>query len=230
VVCGETPTGASKPVKAKLTLDPQSKLTVDFGRDKTAGPLSLIYKASGCELPPMPSNPALTPVALAGQDSIPDDTLVVVDTTPTDSNQLILRVQALPNTFDPGTYSSLVFVASDYTATKATTITLSRSETDWKRIGLYGLGAALVGVLIPLGVSLTTDKLSLGGFRLALVVLLMLGSGLYAAWANWWTQDVWTFDANLKGLLGVAATAAGTGTLAGLIGGGGGSEGEEGDG
>jgi hypothetical protein len=223
--CGETPAGASKPVKATLALDTQrSKTTLSFGKSTKTGSLSLIFTASGCDLPESPPDPTLKPVPLKNAADIPDDTLKVRDTTvDTDHNTLILRLQALPQTLEPGTYSSLVYARANYLATSATTLTLSRSEHAWWWIVVIGLGCALAGLGLAMGVSFATDKLALSGIRLAIVALLMLASGLYAGISNWWTQDVWTFEANLKGLAGAAFVAASTGTLAGLIGGGNGN-------
>ena len=229
-VCGETPSGASTPVKAKLALDTeQSKTTVSFGKSTDPKNLSLIFKASGCDLPDSPQDPTLTPVPLKGSDDIPDNTLKLRDTTAdTDNNVLILRLQAVPSTLDPGTYSSLVFAKAPYLATNSTTITLSRSEDDWGWLLLIGLGSAGAGVLVAVGVSYASEKLKLSGVRLVIVVVLMLGSGLYAALSNWWTQDVWTFSDNLKGMIVAAFVAATTGTFAGLIGGGGSGNGGDG--
>jgi hypothetical protein len=220
--CGETPPGATKPARAKLALDTEkSKTTVSFGKSTDPKNMSLIFKASGCDLPDSPPDPTLTPVALKGSDDIPDGALRVRDTTAdTDNNVLILRVQALPKTLDPGTYSSLVFAKAPYLATNSTTITLSRSEHDWWWLLLIGLAGAGAGVGVAVGVSYASKKLALSGTRLVIVVALMLGSGAYAALSNWWTQDVWTFSANLKGLVVAAFVAATTGTFAGLIGGG----------
>jgi hypothetical protein len=163
-------------------------------------------------------------VPLKGEDDIPDETLKVQDTTAdTDNNRLILRLTALPKTLDPGTHSSLVYTKAGYIATNSTTITLSRSEHDWWWIVSIGLASAILGLALAVGISFASRKLALSGIRLVVVALLMVGSGLYAALSNWWTQDVWTFDDNVKGLIGAAFVAASTGTLAGLIGGGNGN-------
>ncbi|MEJ7792397.1 MAG: hypothetical protein WKF65_10550 [Gaiellaceae bacterium] len=215
--CGEAEPGTATPPRATLALNVgDSELTKAFGKSTDPDDLSMFFKVSGCELPKIPANPRLQPVAIKGARNIRRDTLEVTAAT-SQGDQLVVSISAKPDTFDPGTYKSLVLVGGDYFKPTSVTVEISRSEDREWLIVLIGVGIGVGAFLLVTGGAWVTQQLGLSGFRLAAAGALVTITAVIAAVGNYWPQNVWSFDANILGLVIAAGAAATSSSIAGHI-------------
>jgi hypothetical protein len=215
--CGEIPPDGTTAAKALLQLNVgDSELSKAFGKSTDPADMSMFFQVSGCELPESPANPTLQPVAIRGARNIGRDTLEAVTAT-AQGDQLVVSFSARPDTLGPGTHKSRVLVHGDYFKPTSAIIEISRSEDRSLLIVIIGAAIGLGAFAIVSGGAWVAGQLALTGFRLAVAGALVTITAVIAAVGNYWPQDVWTFDANVWGLVGAAAAAATSSSIAGHI-------------
>lgn len=218
VTCGQTDPTTDKPARAVLTLDDKSAVTnLTLKRSTKKKTLSLVFSVGGCDLADSNSPPDLLVLPTRGGDELPDDVLSV-KRAEVDGSTFFLSLQVDPKKMDPGTYNSIVIARAPYLASNRTPVTVSRSEdAAWKVLGIGAL-AAIAGLFWLLILKLPAlDKTTVTRRRLIALCVLAVGAGVYAAWNNYYSQDVWTFDDNFKSLATAAFVAATTGSVAALV-------------
>jgi len=111
--CGDQ-LSSGKKAQAKLTLDPSSRTTISFGKSTGKRRLSLIFNASGCDLPDSMAAPRLVLVPVKDGDEIPDEALSVKSADTNGSGTYIVQVQVDASRFGAGSRRSLLILRADY--------------------------------------------------------------------------------------------------------------------
>jgi hypothetical protein len=203
--CGTEDPQSNEPVKAVLTLKPDSVTTRAFKRNKDSGELSLIFGVDGCKLvQSQVPEPEVRLLPAKDLDELPDEA-VTLASAEVDGAELTVLLDVDPTKFDPGSYGGLLGVrAPAYLAPNRTLIAVSRTETDW----WIPLGIAVAGgfvgclwLLVSRNVRIRLKfwkkgRAGVGVLRVVVVCIAVIAGGLIAGFGAYLTQDVWTVDDN----------------------------------
>jgi hypothetical protein len=216
VKCGATDPKTKEPARAMLTLDEsKTETTKALKRSEEEAVLTLVFSFSGCTLEAAEPQPTLLSIPIKGSADIED--ALTVRRADADGSFFFLRIQIDPKKTDAGSYDSLVIARAPYLASNSTAVSISESDSNWLKVLGLGALAALAGLLWLLILKAPTVTHDLGGKRLSLLSLIAVAAGIYAAWNNWHSQDLWTSGANLEGLLTAAFAASSAGAVATVI-------------
>jgi hypothetical protein len=215
--CG-TLDATGKRVQAVLTLDEQAAVTNRAMRRSTKErTLSLVFSIKGCSLFEAKPLPTLLFIPAKGGDDLPGGALTL-ERAAVDGSTLFLILQIHPKEIEPGTYNSFVIAQARYLGSNHTPVTVSRSEDeDWKVL-LVGTLAAFCGLGWLLILALpVVDASAFKSWRTVALCTLAVGAGIYAAATNYYSQEVWTFNDNIRGLATAAFVAASSGSIAAVL-------------
>lgn len=204
---------------ATLALDERSSKThLWFKRETGHREISLVFRATGCDLPSRLPNPRLVVLPEQGSWELPDGVLTV-ESADVLGAEFLLKVDVDASKFKPGTYDGKLIIRSPFLNSNRTPISVSRSES---RIWIPMLVGAITGLA-----GLIWFALLRGASQAQLTVeprwLLVLGgvctiAGMVAVFISYWDQNVWTLDENLIASAVAGFTGATTGAMAGVLG------------
>ena len=221
--CGQpdrqnTPQNAQR-ARATLTLDEKSSKThLWFKRETGHRKISLVFRATGCDLPNRLPDPRLVVLPEQGSWELPDGVLTV-KSAEVFGAEVLLKIDVDASKFKPGTYDGKLVVRSSYLNSNRTPISVSRSES---RIWVPTVVGAITGLA-----GLIWFALLKGASQAQLTVeprwLLVLSgvctvAGMVAVFISYWDQNVWTLDENLIASAVAGFTGATTGAMAGVMG------------
>lgn len=219
--CGAlNPRASFQPVRPVLTLDQEEAVTHRALKRSTGErTLSLVFSIKGCPLYIPQPRPSLLVLPAQGGDELPDGALtlkrVVVDV---DGSTVFIILQIHPTKLDPGTYNSFVIARAPYLGSNQTAVTVSRSENAAWKVLLVGTLAAFAGLAWLLILALpTVDASAFKSGRTVVLGAVAVAAGVYAAANNYYSQEVWTFSENVRGLATAAFVAASSGSIAAIL-------------
>jgi hypothetical protein len=218
--CGSVKPPTFQPVRPVLTLDQEEAVTNRALKHSTeARTLSLVFSIKGCPLLIPQPRPSLLVLPAKGGDELPEGALtlkrVVVDV---DGSTLFLVLQIHPTKLDPGTYNGFVIANARYLGSNQTPVTVSRSENAAWKVLLVGTLAAFAGLAWLLILALpTVDASAFKSGRTVVLGAVAVVAGVYAAANNYYSQEVWTFSDNVRGLATAAFVAASSGSIAAVL-------------
>ncbi len=205
--------------RAALTLDEKSSKThLWFKRETGHREISLVFRATGCDLPNRLSDLRLVVLPEQGSWELPGGVLTV-KSAEVFGAEFLLKIDVDASKFKPGTYDGKLVVRSSYLDSNRTPISVSRSES---RIWVPMLVGAITGLA-----GLIWFALLKGASQAQLTVeprwLLVLSgvctvAGMVAVFISYWDQNVWTLDENLIASAVAGFTGATTGAMAGVMG------------
>jgi hypothetical protein len=219
-VCGRA-VGSGGPSRGALTLlKKPSTLIIPFGKETGGQELVLIFKVSGCTLPPRRA----PHVEALPDDEAPGSFNTVLDPRTfgrqrVADDRLNVRIPVDPKRVKPGSYGAIIQVSADYLTPALTPVTVSRSENNWLWPLFLGAGGGLVGLLLSLltkaaaGSTLRTDR-----WRLVAVVVVSMGAGVVAGLVSYGNQDIWRLSENWVATAAAGVTAATTGSALAVLG------------
>jgi hypothetical protein len=219
------PCGSLKPkgfqrVRPVLTLDQTEAVTHRaLKRSTEERTLSLVFSIKGCPLYIPQPPPSLLVLPAKGGLELPDGALTLkraaVDV---DGSRLFVLLQIHPTKLHPGTYNSIVIANARYLGSNHTPVTVSRSENAAWKVLLIGTLAALAGLGWLLILALpAVDASAFKSWRTVVLGAVAVVAGIYAAANNYYSQEVWTFSENVRGLATAAFVAASSGSIAAVL-------------
>ena len=210
--CGGADPRNADAMKGTLALDDEaSTVRRDFHREDDEQTLQLVFDVANCELrdPPRVSAGPLEDA----DKQIPKETLAR-PTVQALGDEVKIVYDVRPDTFDPGTYGSLIEVSGPGIATARTPVTLSRSEPSILVPSLIGILAGALGFSVFYWTKRFANyKVTVRWPMLAVAVVFACGAGALAAIFNWLDQDVWVLHENWV----VTGTTAFTQATAGVV-------------
>jgi hypothetical protein len=173
----------------------------------------------GCILSIPQPPPKLLVLPAKGGDELPEGALTVkraaVDV---EGSTLFVILQIHPRKLDPGTYTSFVIAQARYLGSNQTPIVVSRSENAAWKVLLVGTLAAVAGLVWLLILALpAVDASAFKSWRTVVLGAVAIVAGIYAAANNYYSQEVWTFSENVRGLATAAFVAASSGSIAAIL-------------
>jgi hypothetical protein len=205
--------------RATLALDERSSKThLWFKRETGHREISLVFKATGCELPTRFPKPRLRVLPEQGSWELPPGVLTV-KSWEVFGAELILKLDVDASKFRPGTYDGKLIVRSPYLNSNRTPISVSRSESRiWVPI-LIGAITGLAGLIwFALLRGASHAQLTVEPRWLLVLSGVCMVAGMVAVFISYWDQNVWTLDENLIASAVAGFTGATTGAMAGLLG------------
>jgi hypothetical protein len=218
--CGSVRPKTFRYVRPVLTLDQEEAVTNRaLKRSTEERTLSLVFSIKGCPLYIPQPPPSLFFLPAQGGDELPDGALTLKRAfVAVDGSTLFLTLQIHPTKLDPGTYSSYVIANARYLGNNRTAVTVSRSESAAWKVLLVGTLAALAGLAWLLILALpTVDASAFKSGRTVVLGAVAVAAGVYAAANNYYSQEVWTFSENVRGLATAAFVAASSGSIAAIL-------------
>jgi hypothetical protein len=218
--CGTASKPGAAPAKGTVELAKTSDTDAAFGRGRGTKLISLTFDVKGCELPAGGSAPTLELLTVKGVGDLPEDSVSLRRATPDGTSMdVVLAVDG--EKLSPGSFGALAVLRTPNLATARVSITASRSDHRWWIPILLGAAAAaaLFGItnLVRFATLTPARRKDVNWPFVLGVAAISIGAGALAALWVYLSQDVWVFDENVKGTLAAGATAATSGTVAGLM-------------
>lgn len=221
--CGQpnsqnTPNDA-QPARATITLDEKSSKThLLFKRETGHREISLVFSATGCDLPRALGKPRLVVLPEQGSWELPDGVLTVKSAEAFET-ELVLKVDVDASKFKPGTYDGKLVIRSPYLDTNRTPISVSRSESRIWVPMLIGAITGLAGLIwFALLKGASQAQLTVEPRWLFVLSAVCVVAGMVAVFISYWDQNVWTLDENLIASAVAGFTGATTGAMTGVLG------------
>jgi hypothetical protein len=220
LLCGTLTPKTFQRVRPVLILKEEEAVT-DRALKRSMGEktLSLVFTIKGCSLTIPQPPPSLLILPAQGGDELPEGALTlkraVVDV---DGSTFFLILQIHPAKLDPGTYNSFVIAKAHYLGSNQTPVVISRSENAAWKVLLVGTLAAVAGLAWLLILALpVVDASAFKSWRTVVLGGVAIVAGVYAAANNYYSQEVWTFGENIRGLAAAAFVAASSGSIAAIL-------------
>lgn len=216
-VCGAKEPGMAR-VRTELTLDESATTNLKFKRKTSPRDLSLVFMHKGCNLFRLRPPPRVR-ILPAGETAQLPAAAISLGEVERDAFRLYVRVSVDPLKFEPGTYGGAVILSAPYLAANRTPVSVSRSEdNELKPFGIGALAAIAGVVWFALLKFFARNKLAVSWWWLVPVTVAAASVGGLAALNNYWDQEVWTLDDNVRATVVAAFSGATTGSMAMLLG------------